>query len=89
MKNSKVTDWSGLAECLRRHRTRHLDLRKMLIPVAVSSNDPESMWTDFQNAIGRADALTRLDLCRCPAVVVQSLGASSSGLITLNALAIK
>lgn len=88
MKNSKVTDWSGLAECLRRHRTRHLDLRKMLLPAPVS-NDTESMWTDFQNAIGKADALTRLDLCRCPAVVIQSLGTSSPGLNTLNALAIK
>ncbi|XP_069688830.1 uncharacterized protein [Periplaneta americana] len=85
MKNSQVGDWEGLVKSLRRHETQHLDLRKMLVP----SEDTHAMWDAFCNAIGRATSLSRLDLCRCPARVVERVAESCLQLRVLNALAIK
>lgn len=81
MKNSQVSDWGGLMAALRRHGTRDLDLRKILIP---SSLD----WNDFVTHIGRVPDLETLHLCRCPAEVVTALLETNTNLRSLNALSL-
>lgn len=81
MKNSQATDWAGLLATLRRRGTRHLDLRKILIPSTLD-------WNDFINHIDRVPDLERVDLCRCPAEVVTALLETNAGLHTINALSI-
>ncbi|XP_021918907.1 uncharacterized protein LOC110829490 isoform X2 [Zootermopsis nevadensis] len=85
MKNSHVGDWDGLVKSLRRHETQHLDLRKMLVP----NEDTHSMWDEFCHAIVHATSLSRLDLCRCPARVVERVAESCPQLKIINALSIK
>jgi hypothetical protein len=85
MKNSHVGDWEGLVKSLRRHETQHLDLRKMLVP----NEDTHSMWDEFCSAIVHATGLSRLDLCRCPALVVERVAESCPQLKIINALSIK
>lgn len=84
MKNSQVNDWSGLANTLKRNGTKHLDLRKMLLP----ANNDES-WHKFSANIGRVTDLESIDLCRLPAKFVEQLFASNPQLRVLNAVAIK
>ncbi|XP_063238746.1 uncharacterized protein LOC134540142 isoform X1 [Bacillus rossius redtenbacheri] len=86
MKNSKVSDWQGLATTLSARGTAHLDLRKMLLPQR--SEDVAAMWQQFRAVVGRMDGLQRLDLCRCPASVVQHVLTACPRLRTLNATAI-
>ncbi|XP_023728039.1 uncharacterized protein LOC111875758 isoform X2 [Cryptotermes secundus] len=85
MKNSHVGDWEGLVKSLQRHETQHLDLRKMLVP----NEDTGSMWDKFCSAIIHATSLSRLDLCRCPARVVEKVAESCPQLKIINALSIK
>jgi hypothetical protein len=85
MKNSYVGDWEGLVKSLQRHETQHLDLRKMLIP----NEDTPSVWDTFCCAIVHATGLSRLDLCRCPARVVERVAKSCPQLKIINALSIK
>lgn len=66
---------------LRRHGTRDLDLRKILIP---SSLD----WNDFITHIGRVPDLETLHLCRCPTEVVTALLETNTNLKSLNALSL-
>ncbi|KAI8125590.1 hypothetical protein CVS40_4490 [Lucilia cuprina] len=84
MKNSKVCSWTGFAGALRRGETKHLDLRKMLLP----SGRSEDMWNDFCANIGTVCSLETIDLCRCSARVVESLFQSNRNLKVINALAI-
>ncbi|XP_055312508.1 uncharacterized protein LOC129574468 isoform X1 [Sitodiplosis mosellana] len=81
MKNSQANDWTGLMAALRRHGTRHLDLRKILIS---SSLD----WNDFITHISRVPDLETLHLCRCPSEVVTALLETNTNLQALNALSI-
>lgn len=81
MKNSQVSDWAGLMSALRRHGTRDLDLRKILIP---SSLD----WNDFVTHIARVPDLETLHLCRCPTEVVTALLETNTNLRSLNALSL-
>lgn len=81
MKNSQVNDWSGLTSALKRHGTRHLDLRKILIP-------PTLNWSDFLENIGDVSELQSIDLCRCPAEVVTGLFERNRNLRILNAVSI-
>lgn len=81
MKNSQVNDWSGLTSALKRHGTRHLDLRKVLIPSTLN-------WSDFLENIGDVTDLETIDLCKCPAEVVSGLFERNRNLRILNALAI-
>jgi hypothetical protein len=85
MKNSHVGDWEGLVKSLCRHETQHLDLRKMLVP----NEDTNSMWDEFCRAIVHASSLSRLDLCRCPAQVVERFAESCPQLKIINALSIR
>ncbi|GBP53763.1 hypothetical protein EVAR_84246_1 [Eumeta japonica] len=55
MKNSQVNNWAGLCAALRRHGTRRLDLRKMLLP----ANDAD-FWRQFAHHIASVDTLERL-----------------------------
>lgn len=84
MKNSKVCSWSGFAAALRRGETKHLDLRKMLLP----SGRSEDLWNDFCENVGTVCSLENIDLCRCSARVVESLFQSNRHLKIINALAI-
>lgn len=84
MKNSQVNDWSGLANTLKRNGTKHLDLRKMLLP----PNQDES-WQQFSDNISRVTDLETIDLCRLPAKFVENLFVSNPNLRVLNAIAIK
>lgn len=81
MKNSKVNDWSGLTNALKRHGTRHLDLRKILIP-------PNLNWSDFLENIGDVSELESIDLCKCPTEVVVGLFERNRNLRILNAVSI-
>nr|CAD7437893.1 unnamed protein product [Timema bartmani] len=84
LKNSQVHDWEGCSAALSRHRTQHLDLRKMLVP-----QNTDSMWTEFCKAMAKVDSLERLDLCRCSASTVEQVCASCTQLKVLNAQAIR
>lgn len=87
MKNSQVSDWDGFAAALSARGTRVLDLRKMLAPGR--PEDIEHMWSEFCRVIGRVDSLTRVELSRCPASVVEQLATSCPQLRVINAIAIK
>ncbi|XP_031632662.1 uncharacterized protein LOC116346640 isoform X3 [Contarinia nasturtii] len=80
MKNSQANDWAGLMAALRRHGTRHLDLRKILIA-------PTLDWNDFITHISRTD-LETLHLCRCPSEVVTALLETNTNLRALMSLSI-
>lgn len=81
MKNSQANDWPGLMAALRRHGTRHLDLRKILIA-------PSLDWNDFITHISQVPDLETLHLCRCPSEVVTALLETNSNLQSLGALSI-
>uniref|UniRef100_A0A182JXW9 F-box domain-containing protein n=1 Tax=Anopheles christyi TaxID=43041 RepID=A0A182JXW9_9DIPT len=84
MKNSYISDWTGMIAKLRKNGTKHLDLRKVL---NVGSND--EMWQSFNAHIGQADQIEVIDLCRCSSTVVGNLLRSNPNLRVVNALAIK
>ncbi|CAH2097489.1 unnamed protein product [Euphydryas editha] len=84
MKNSHVSDWAGLCAALKRHGTKWLDMRKMLLP----PNDTV-FWDQFAEHIGSVDTLERLELCRCPARAVEAACSRLPGLRALAAPAIR
>ncbi|XP_012225397.2 uro-adherence factor A isoform X2 [Linepithema humile] len=84
MKNSQVTDWDGLADTLQRRGTQHLDLRKMLV-----SGESDNIWRKFLTVIPRVTSLVKLELCRCPVIVVEEVLKSCPQLEVLSAMAIK
>lgn len=86
MKNSQVNDWSGLVSTLKRNGTKHLDLRKMVLP---SGSTADEAWLQFSQNIGRHGDLEAIDLCRLPARVVERLFESNTELRVLNAVSIK
>lgn len=83
MKNSLVTNWSGLANTLKKNNSKHLDLKKMLI-----ASDANEMWRNFSNNIGNVENLKSIEFCRCPAWVIESLCNTNPGLEALNAVTI-
>ena len=84
MKNSQVTDWDGLADTLQRRGTQHLDLRKMLV-----AGESDSIWKKFLTVIPRVTSLVKLELCRCPVMVVEEVIKSCPQLEVLSAMSIK
>ncbi|XP_076638788.1 uncharacterized protein LOC143350607 isoform X1 [Colletes latitarsis] len=84
MKNSQVTDWDGLADTLQRRGTQHLDLRKMLV-----AGESDSIWKKFLLVIPRVTSLVKLELCRCPVMVVEEVIKSCPQLEVLSAMTIK
>lgn len=86
LKNSRVRDWDGLAATLRQTGTRHLDLRKMLMPPDETAGD---MWTRYAAAVDRLNSLWRVDLCRCPAAALERTARANPRLQCAAALAIK
>ncbi|CAH0597165.1 unnamed protein product [Chrysodeixis includens] len=84
MKNSHVSDWAGLCAALKRHGTKRLDLRKMLLP----QNDTV-FWEQFAQHISTVDTLERIEMCRCPARAVEAVCVGLPGLRALSALAIR
>ncbi|PZC74972.1 hypothetical protein B5X24_HaOG206874 [Helicoverpa armigera] len=84
MKNSHVSDWAGLCAALKRHGTKRLDLRKMLLP----QNDTV-FWEQFAQHISVVDTLERIEMCRCPARAVEAVCRGLPGLRSLAALAIR
>lgn len=84
MKNSQVSDWEGLADALKKHNTVNLDLRKMLLP-----NQGDDMWELFSKAIARVDNLVRIELCRCPSMVIENLAKNNKNLQVINAVTIR
>uniref|UniRef100_A0A2A4JDW6 MBD domain-containing protein n=1 Tax=Heliothis virescens TaxID=7102 RepID=A0A2A4JDW6_HELVI len=84
MKNSHVSDWAGLCAALKRHGTKRLDLRKMLLP----QNDTV-FWEQFAQHIPVVDTLERIEMCRCPARAVEAVCRGLPGLRSLAALAIR
>lgn len=85
MKNSQIHSFEGLADALEKHGTVHLDLRKMLLP----SNSNDDIWREFSVAIKKVDSLRKIELCRCPATVVEQLALSNPKLEVINAVTIK
>lgn len=84
MKNSQVHSFEGLSKSLKKHCTRHLDLRKMLLPTG-----GDEIWPEFSKAIEKVDTLRKIELCRCPASVVEKLAMSNPQLEVINAVTIK
>ncbi|KOC60343.1 F-box/LRR-repeat protein 7 [Habropoda laboriosa] len=84
MKNSQVTDWDGLADTLQRRGTQHLDLRKMLV-----AGESDSIWKKFLLVIPRVISLVKLELCKCPVMVVEEVIKSCPQLEVLSAMSIK
>ena len=84
MKNSQVTDWDGLADTLQRRGTQHLDLRKMLV-----AGESDNIWKKFLMVIPRVTSLVKLELCRCPVMVVEEVIKSCPQLEVLSAMSIK
>ncbi|XP_011881768.1 PREDICTED: uncharacterized protein LOC105569705 isoform X2 [Vollenhovia emeryi] len=84
MKNSQVTDWDGLADTLQRRGTQHLDLRKMLV-----AGESDNIWRKFLTVIPRVTSLVKLELCRCPVVVVEEVIKSCPQLEVFSAMSIK
>ncbi|XP_048000744.1 uncharacterized protein LOC125237657 isoform X2 [Leguminivora glycinivorella] len=84
MKNSHVSDWGGLFAALRRHGTKRLDLRKMLLP----QNDAV-FWEQFGENVKQLDQLERIEMCRCPASAVEAVCRGVSNLRSLSAIAIR
>lgn len=78
MKNSQVHSFEGLADTLKKHGTVHLDLRKMLLP------NGDDIWPLFSQAIKKVDSLRKIELCRCPASVVEQLPVSNPNLEVNN-----
>ncbi|KAJ8975060.1 hypothetical protein NQ317_005777 [Molorchus minor] len=78
------TQLQGLANTLKKHGTIHLDLRKMLLPTG-----GDEIWPQFSKAIEKVDTLRRIELCRCPASVVEKLAISNPQLEVINAVTIK
>ncbi|XP_075233462.1 uncharacterized protein LOC142331438 isoform X3 [Lycorma delicatula] len=87
MKNSRVRDWEGFANMLRSSGTKHLDLRKMLVPDKQEIQG--DMWSEYARAIERVNMLLRIDMCRCPASAVENSVRKNSELQVLSALAIR
>ncbi|KAG7197587.1 hypothetical protein KM043_006053 [Ampulex compressa] len=84
MKNSQVTDWDGLADTLQRRGTQHLDLRKMLV-----AGESDGIWKKFLMVIPRVTSLVKLELCRCPVMVVEEVIKNCPQLEVLSAMSIK
>ncbi|XP_012278875.1 uncharacterized protein LOC105698850 isoform X2 [Orussus abietinus] len=84
MKNSQVTDWDGFADSLKRRGTQHLDLRKMLV-----AGESDGIWRKFVTVIPRVTSLVKLELCRCPVMVVEEVIKSCPQLEVLSAMSIK
>lgn len=84
MKNSQVTDWDGFADALQKHNTQHLDLRKMLI-----TGDSDAVWNKFISVIPKVTSLIKLELCRCPVMVVEEVIKNCPQLQVLSAMTIK
>ncbi|KRT81253.1 F-box domain-containing protein, partial [Oryctes borbonicus] len=84
MKNSQIHSFEGLADTLQKHGTVNLDLRKMLLP-----NGGDDLWPSFSSAISKVDSLRKIELCRCPAVVVEQLATTNPKLEVINAVTIK
>lgn len=76
--------FDGLAETLRKHNTAHLDLRKMLLP-----NGGDEIWPSFSHAIEKVKSLRKIELCRCPASVVEQLPVTNPELEVVNAVTIR
>jgi len=87
MKNSTVKDWEGFSATLRRVGTKHLDMRKMLMP-----DKPEalkSMWVECAKALSKVNTLVKLDLCRCNPFLLEQIAAVCPQLEYIGAAAIK
>ncbi|XP_045480357.1 uncharacterized protein LOC123684896 isoform X2 [Harmonia axyridis] len=83
MKNSQVHSFEGLANTLQKHGTVQLDLRKMLL------TNCDDIWPEFSSSIGKVDTLRKIELCRCPASVVEKLTESNPKLEVVNAVTIR
>lgn len=83
MKNSQVTDWEGLADTLQRRGTQYLDLRKMLVA------GESDLWKKFLTVIPRVTSLVKLELCKCPVMVVEEVIKNCPQLEVLSAMSIK
>ncbi|KAH1022092.1 hypothetical protein HUJ04_011542 [Dendroctonus ponderosae] len=75
----------GQPYALENHSNEELpNLRKMLLP---STGD--DIWPEFSKAITGVDTLRKIELCRCPASVVEELTKSNPHLEVINAVTIK
>ena len=83
LKNSRICDWTLFASHLRRAGTQHLDMRKMLF---VASQD--ETWRDIAKAAGNLSEIRRIDFCRCPAEVVETMAANCCRLRYVDATSV-
>uniref|UniRef100_A0A1Y1KBL8 MBD domain-containing protein n=1 Tax=Photinus pyralis TaxID=7054 RepID=A0A1Y1KBL8_PHOPY len=85
MKNSQIHNFGGLADALEKHGTVHLDLRKMLLP----NTSGDDIWQEFTREIAKVSSLRKIELCRCPAFVVEQLPITNPKLQVINSVTIK
>uniref|UniRef100_A0A1B6DU40 F-box domain-containing protein n=2 Tax=Clastoptera arizonana TaxID=38151 RepID=A0A1B6DU40_9HEMI len=89
LKNCRVRDWAGAAQTLSRAATRHLDLKKSIIPDKSDSAQKADIWGDFINCISKVKTLVKLDLCKCTSQIVQQVAVACPQLESLIAIAIR
>lgn len=68
LKNSRVYDWSLFASHLRRAGTQHLDMRKMLFVTSL-----EDTWKNLDLAASNLSEILRIDLCKCPSELLETI----------------
>ncbi len=68
LKNSRIYNWSLFSSHLRRAGTQHLDLRKMLFVTST-----EETWVNLMTTASNLSEILRIELCKCPSEVLESI----------------
>ena len=84
LKNSRVYDWTLFASHLRRAGTQQLDMRKMLF---VASR--EDTWANVASAASHLSEIRRVDFCKCPVELVETLTGHCPRLHYIDATSIR
>ena len=80
LKNSRIYDWSLFSSHIRRAGTQHLDMRKMLFVTS-----PEETWSNLERTASNLSEILRIELCKCPSEVLESITKHCSRLQYIDA----
>uniref|UniRef100_A0A0K8SRS3 MBD domain-containing protein n=1 Tax=Lygus hesperus TaxID=30085 RepID=A0A0K8SRS3_LYGHE len=87
MKNSKVRDFEGFGNALRKYNTKSLDLRKMITPESPEATT--EMWSRLASVISTLPNLKRVDFGRCAPSAIEVVAAACSHLESVTSLSIR
>ncbi|KAF6211842.1 hypothetical protein GE061_012358 [Apolygus lucorum] len=87
MKNSKVRDFEGFGNALRKYNTKSLDLRKMITPESPEATT--EMWSRLASVISALPNLKRVDFGRCAPSAIEVVAAACSHLESITSLSIR